>query len=53
MSNAASAASTVTQKGATSGHLALVGGEHHQRHDRERQLQAQNHLAENQQLRRP
>ena len=34
-------------------HLAAVGGEHHQRHDRERQLQAQDHLAQDQELRGP
>src|SRR6476661_9763851 len=31
-------------------HLVFVAREHHQREDRKRQLQAENHLAENQQL---
>ena len=30
--------------------LALVGGEHHQRNDRERQLQAEDHLRQDEQL---
>src|SRR6185295_7743709 len=33
-------------------HLDPVGGEHHQRHDRERQRKAQNHLTQDQELRR-
>ena len=50
---AISAANAVIQRGRTElAHFAPVGREHDQRHDRERQLQAQHHLAEDQQLAR-
>src|ERR1051326_1335384 len=41
------------QRGREGAHLVAIAGEHHEREDRERQLQAQNHLAEDQQLPRP
>ena len=46
-------ASTFTQSGLTNAPiLCAVAGEHHQREHRERQLQAEDHLAEDEQRRR-
>ena len=50
--SAVTAASAVNQRGAISAPiLPLSDGEHDQRHDGEGQLQAQDHLAEDQELR--
>ena len=52
MTAATTYASTFSQRGFTNSPIFSCRGEHHQRKDGEGQLQAQNHLAEDEQLRR-
>ena len=54
MTTATRYASTLSHAGFTNSPIfSLFGREHHQREDGERELQAQDHLAEDEQLRRP